>query len=349
MNTKYSQLKPAWHVDRIETLRQGKNPVPVHVQLVLSDLCSQSCIFCAYRMPTGLSTDLFGTAETINPNRKIATEKAREIIRDCASLGVKAIQFTGGGEPTVHKDHLELFGLAQELGMETALVTNGVRLDPSAPAILGMTWIRVSIDAGTPETYSRIRQVSDAHWRSVWQNIEALAKTYTGALGVGFVITPDSFSEIGECAQKCKTAGVSNMRVGAVFSTEGIGFYGQLIPTIVETIKKAKAKYDGDGFEIIDLFGRRLGDLEHGSPTDPLCSYQHLTTYIGGDLNVYRCCNTAYSHAGTLGSLKDKSLRELFETLDYTFDARQCRHCQFLGQNEAINALLRKPDHANFV
>jgi hypothetical protein len=71
--------------------------------------------------------------------------------------------------------------------------------------------------------------------------------------------------------------------------------------------------------------------------------------YIGGDLNVYRCCNTAYTRAGLLGSLKGKRLTELFGELDYSFDARQCRYCQFLGQNEASNALIREPEHVNFV
>ena len=87
-------------------------------------------------MSAGLSTELFGAVQsggfTHNPNRKIKTEKALEIIDDCAAIGVKAIQFTGGGEPTVHPDHLELFLYAQELGIKTALVTNGVKLDTSS-------------------------------------------------------------------------------------------------------------------------------------------------------------------------------------------------------------------------
>jgi MoaA/NifB/PqqE/SkfB family radical SAM enzyme len=347
--SKYSQLKPAFHLDRIVQLRQGKNPVPVHVQLILSDLCQQSCSWCAYRMDTGLSTELFWTETTHNPNRKIETSKAREILDDCASMGVKAIQFTGGGEPTVHPEHRELFAYAQDLGLDTSLVTNGVRLDVESDSTLRMKWIRVSIDAGREETYCKIRNVNATHWRKAWANVERLAKRFEGALGVGFVVAPESFKEIGECASRCKYAGVSNMRVGAVFSEQGIGFYGGLIPEIVEAINEAKAKYDGDGFEIIDLFGRRLGDLENGSPTDPFCGYQHMTMYIGGDLNVYRCCNTSYTKAGLLGSLKETSLKELFGTLDYSFDARQCRYCQFLGQNEAISALIKEPEHVNFV
>lgn len=343
----YSQTKAAFHLGSIETLRRGDRPVPVHVQLILSDLCNHDCSFCAYRMSAGLSRELFVTADTHNPNRKIETAKAEEIIRDCASLGVKAIQFTGGGEPTVHRDHERLFSLAQELGMQTGLVTNGVRLKPTAP-FLNMTWVRVSVDAGNPETYASVRRVSEDHWHKVWNNIAALAYEYSGTLGVGFVVTNENWREIPEAARLAKLSGAANMRVGAVFSSEGEAYYVDDLTAIKETIAATKAQLDGDGFEVVNLFGRRIGDLVDGAPTDPFCGYQHFTTYIGADLNVYRCCNTAYTKLGTVASLKDQRLTDVLPIRDQ-FDARGCRACQFNGQNRAIASLIREPTHAAFV
>lgn len=350
----YSQLKPAWHLDRLLAMRRGKFVAPVHVQLVLSDLCNHDCDFCAYRISNGLSTELFKTPETHNPNRRIDTDKAAEIIHDCAQLGVKAIQFTGGGEPTVHKDHLELFSIAQSLELDTALVTNGAKLDVRDPAVLAMTWIRISVDAGTEATYCETRRVSPAHWRTVWSNIEQLARTYTGTLGVGFVVTPHNYREIGACALRCKSAGVKSLRVGAVFSADGAGFYVKpdgtsLIPEIREEISAAKTLYDDSSFEVISLFDRRVEDLWHGAPKHPHCGYQRMTLYIGADLNLYRCCNTAYTPAGLIGNISREPLRRVLPAIDYTFDARSCRFCQFNGQNETINALLERPTHANFV
>lgn len=89
--------------------------------------------------------------------------------------------------------------------------------------------------------------------------------------------------------------------------------------------------------------------MRHGSPEDSFCGYQHFTTYIGADLNVYRCCNTAYTKAGKVGSLVERSFKEFLSAADFAFDARSCRFCQFLGQNAAISALLNKPEHAEFV
>ncbi len=348
--TAYSQLKAAHHPERIDAFRRGTLPVPVHVQMILSDLCNQDCSFCAYRMSAGLSTELFATAETHNPNRKMPTDKAVEILNDCAQLGVRAVQFTGGGEPTVHKDHLRIFDHAQALGLDTALVTNGVKLDAGHRAVQAMKWIRISVDAGKPQTYARIRRVSTGHWNKVWSCVHNLSRDYGGRLGVGFVVTPENYSEIADCANHARDFGAQNIRIGAVFSKDGIGFYGSLIPRIIDEIERAKHE-EIDGFKVIDLFGRRLGDLEAASPQHSACYYQHMTTYIGADLNVYRCCNTSYSELGTVANLRDKRFRDHVmeqQPLD-SFDARQCRFCQFTGHNAALRGLVEAPEDANFV
>jgi MoaA/NifB/PqqE/SkfB family radical SAM enzyme len=342
----YSQAKPVYWMDRLLTLRAGVNPPPVHVQLVLSDLCNQDCGFCAYRMSSGLSNELFQVNGRKNPNRMITTAKAEEIIDDCALLGVKAIQFTGGGEPTVHPDHLALFARAQAHGMSTSLVTNSINLKPHDPAVASMKWVRVSVDAGTPATYARTRRVAARHWDTAWANIAALAENCEGAVGVGYVITPDNYKELPLAADLAKAAGADNVRIGAVFSADGVGHYGDLLPEIRAVLADVRAKH---GKFIADVFDRRIEDLEAGSPTEELCGYQHLTTYIGGDLGVYRCCNTAYTRAGKVADLHDTRFADLFGKPVESFDATGCRFCQFRGQNQVIAATQKKPTHAEFV
>jgi MoaA/NifB/PqqE/SkfB family radical SAM enzyme len=345
----YSQAKPLYHIDRIDALRRGILPAPVHVQLILSDLCNQDCSFCAYRMSGGLSTEMFADADTghHNPNRRIETDKAIEILEDCHEMGVRAIQFTGGGEPTAHRDWDTLIHIAQKFGMETGLVTNGVRLK-WCEAVEKLTWLRVSVDAGSEAAYTRIRRVSPKHWKWVWGNIETIATVYTGTFGVGYVVTPDNYGGISACAKRARNAGVDNFRIGAVFSSHGLDFYsGVRMEWILEEIEKAK-ELETDDFKIMDLFGRRFGDLEAKSPEHEFCGYQYFTTYIGADLNVYRCCNTAYTKKGMLGSLKDTRLRDFVPQIA-PFDARKCTYCQFQGQNEAINAVLQAPEHPEFV
>ena len=78
-------------------------------------------------------------------------------------------------------------------------------------------------------------------------------------------------------------------------------------------------------------------------------------TYIGADLSVYRCCNTAYNPHGYLGSLKDQRFIEMWNSDEKreriaSFNASSCERCMFNNKNRVINyALETAPEHVDFV
>lgn len=358
MSNAYSNLKAAYHLEDIKALRDKKPNPPRHVQIILSDLCNQDCSFCAYRMTGGFSTENFGIQTEKgfkkNPNRMIPFKKVEEILHDCQKMGVKAVQFTGGGEPTLHPDYIKIFEIAQFLGLQTGLVTNGTKFnDWDFPILRRMSWIRVSLDAGHPKTYEKIR--NSKLWPRVITNIKLLGKGFNGPLvGVGFVITKDNYKEIYSAAKIVKESGISYMRVAAMFSAEGSKYYKDIYEDILGDIEYTKAMLTTANFKLIDLFSHRLSDLDQGSPKNPFCGYQHFTLYIGGDQKLYRCCTTSYTTHGEIGDLKNQSLKDWWEneaTEAYKdFDAQTCHHCQFNAQNELINSLVKNPPlHADFV
>ena len=343
-----SQLKAAWHIERIADLRKGRDIVPTHVQLILSDLCNQDCHFCAYRMEGGFSTQNFADEKgNKNPNRRIETAKALEILDDCAAAGVEAIEFTGGGEPTVHPDWLRIIGHAQALGMQTGLVTNGVRLKPD-PVVVNLTWLRISLDAGRPHTYERIRR-SEA-WPQVMKTLKYAGWLKGPLVGVGFVITRENHAEIVDACQLAKDNGISYVRLSAMFSSAGAKYYEGLLGQIDQDRIEAKAM-ETDTFKVVDFFGNRIGDLEQHAPDYQFCGEQQFVTYIGGDLKVYTCCTNAYTDKGRVGDLRNMRFSEWLATKrQFGFDARGCHDCQFNGTNRAINYLLDPaPPHVGFV
>lgn len=355
----YSSLKAAWHTDKIEALRKGLQVVPSQVQLILSDLCNQDCHFCAYRMSGGFSSENFAEDGNKNPNRKIPTAKAMEILNDCASLGVKAIQFTGGGEPTVHPNHLHIFEHAQSLRLETALVTNGVLFRAGWEQVLPkMKWVRVSIDAGNAEEYALVRRVKPELYEKALSNVKALAseikKQGTDCLlGVGYVLTRENWADAYEGVLRIRATGAANVRLSAMFSTEGSKYYDGIEQSVREMVDRIKTLATPE-FAVIDLFGDRIADLVQHSPDYEFCGYQQFNCYVGGDLRVYRCCTTAYTKHGEVGDLRDQSFaswfysQQKFAAYD-NFDARTCHDCQFNNQNRTINYLTGEPIHANFV
>jgi len=360
----YSNVKALWHVDKLATLRGGGLIVPAQIQLILSDLCDQSCHFCNYRMPTGTSTEQFGEMTpkgfTVNPNRKIPTTKAIEILDDAAAAGVKAVQFTGGGEPLVHPDAMAIFAHALDLGLECALVTNLWHLKDGWRDVLPrFSWLRASVDAGSAETYATIRSVPSTAYNTVIANVFSLAQelAWRGAptlFGVGFVVTPENWREIVPAVQTLSRLGPAYVRLSAMFSTQGVSPYEGIHDKIIAEIASAKA-LQTPTFKVVDLYGDRISDLTLQAPDYTFCGYQQFNTYIGGNLKVYRCCTTSYTKHGEVGDLSHMRFSDWVVSQQRAasvtpFDARTCHLCQFNEKNRAIDSAVNAPTpiHVNF-
>lgn len=349
MNAAYTDLKPAWHLDKIAELRRGEQIVPAQIQLIISDLCNHNCGFCAYRMEGYASNQHFGTIGSDgtvnnNPPRFIPTAKAIEIIKDAAAMGVKAVQFTGGGEPTVHPDHLTIFRAALEAGLQCALVTNGCLLREGWEEVLSrFAWVRVSLDAGTAETYAKIRAVPERTFDKCLENIRRLAGARGGVVGVSYIVLQENYRECRRAAVAARQAGADSIRFGAVFSTRRRRYYDGIESGCVFQVEQADAE-SRPGFAVVDMFTQRLSDLS-AQVEHPFCGYQQFNVYIGGDLNVYRCCDTAYNDRGLTGSLKEQTFAQFWlsdakQRAYESFDARGCELCAFRGKNEVINYLV---------
>jgi MoaA/NifB/PqqE/SkfB family radical SAM enzyme len=366
-NSPYSPHKLFHHWDKIKELRDGKQTVPLQVQLIISDLCSHDCSFCAYRQSGYTSNELFGIIDkngdiNNNPNRMIPYNKVLEIVDDCAELGVKAIQLTGGGEPSVHPKHPEIYHYILDKGLDVGLVSHGNILRPKALEAMmrpNFQWVRISVDAGTKESYGSIRRINPSNFDVTLNNIRTIVEQKKRhnpdlVVGIGFVVTEDNWKEVVTCAEIVKEIGVDNLRISAIFTQEDIKYFEEFWDEANELCKQAK-KLETPTFKVFNLFDDRSDDLKLKNPDYKFCSYQQLNTYIGGDLNVYRCCNLAYSTRGTLGSLVNQRFKDFWlsqekEEKISNFNAKQCKLCMFNQKNLiALYAIEPNPKHVNFV
>src|SRR5688500_17399672 len=178
----YSPLKIIHHQDRLKVLRDGGQPPPLHLEWSIADVCNHDCPWCAFRQDGYTSNQLFGVmrpdgTRDNNPNRIIPYEKAVEVLDDCVALGVKAVQLTGGGEPTAQPQHLDIMQGVLERGMDLALVSNATIFRGGLiPLLLQAKWCRFSLDAGTAETYAKTRRVPAAYFDKFRQNVGRLCE-----------------------------------------------------------------------------------------------------------------------------------------------------------------------------
>ena len=365
----YSTSKSAWHPDRIEAMRRGDQAAPVELQLILSDLCNHDCHWCAYRASDGLSSEGFGGVDrhgqpTHNPNRMIPTLKAMEIIDDAKAIGVKSVIFTGGGEPTVHPDHLMLFGYALNLGLEASLNTNGNLLRDGWENVLPrMTYIRFSVDAANATEHSETRRIGLSAYPTVLYNLthlcaEVKRQNSPCVVGTGYVVTPDGYVNVAEGVRRIRDTGAAYVRLASLQSTKGMSIYPE-IEKVRETLTAAKAELETPDFQVVNLFDAAFGKRM----PDPFCGFEQIVTYVGASLKVYRCCYVAYTPLGECGDLSNMRLTEWFESEEKrksfdTFDARSCNVCPLYQKNEEITRLVRAdsfeaptgtaPMHVNF-
>jgi len=358
----YSPDKAFAWPDRLKELKEGRQPYPVHLHLIISDLCNQNCCGCAYRMEGYSSNQLFGEVRTDgtinnNPSRFLDTELVKSVLNDCVEMGTRAVEFTGGGEPLVHKDAPMLLGYAQDLGLDTALITNGILLPKVTKSSVRTTWLRVSIDAATEATYGIVRPTLGQKnvFKKVCDNLEnaVITRDLLGTdctIGAGFVVHQQNYKEIYDFVKLAYNLGVDNVRISGLFSPQGDLYHQAHRDEAMALEQQAIADFDGkDGFKVHGRFNEKLADLAK-SPNFKKCWYQEMTTYIGGDSKLYRCCVTSYNQQGYIGDLRVhggfKSLWDSQQKQDKFsgFDARTCTFCQFTDRINSIDKALQQDE-----
>ncbi len=339
----YSPLKIFYHQNKLNQLQNNIRFSPVQVTIVPTNKCNQSCKYCIYRMED------YGD-KAFNLIEEIPFDKLTEIINDCAQMGVKAIQISGGGEPTIYPQFKELLELIIDLGLEFALITNGVNIfDDLVPLLSRAKWIRFSLDTANAKTYSQLRKVPEKQFYIVLDNIKKLVGIGP-TIGYSFTVTDINYKEIVDAVILAIVLGVDNIRFGAVFQQGDDKFFDEIYNEIIVQCEVLK-KFESKNIDIFELFTERFEMLKRRSPDFEFCGMQHFVTFIGADLNVYRCCTQAYNEKlGLLGSIENQNFSDFWKKVDFTFNAKKCPRCSPYLKNKAINFAIQKtPKHVNFI
>jgi MoaA/NifB/PqqE/SkfB family radical SAM enzyme len=115
----------------------GKRIYPIGLEISPSGTCTASCPSCWFAEGAlgGFRKVFLNTKRMVSPTECLLWE-ARE-------LGIKAITWTGGGDPSLHPDIELLVGATSYLGLEQGMFTNALcmpRFDPER-----LQWIRVTM------------------------------------------------------------------------------------------------------------------------------------------------------------------------------------------------------------
>ena len=119
----YSDLKIFHHLDKIQDILNSKRTAPIYIRIKPTNRCNQNCYYC------GSKDDNVPEDRLFDKTAMIPKEKMYEIIHDLHEMGVKAITFSGGGEPLVYPYIEETLGLVRSKSIDYSIITNGQELE----------------------------------------------------------------------------------------------------------------------------------------------------------------------------------------------------------------------------
>lgn len=354
MPTLYSNLKFLRFPEHLQALREQRTVAPVHIRIKPINRCNHDCWYCAYRVSN------LHLGEDIDYDDSIPEAKMYEIVDDVIAMGVKAVTFTGGGEPLLYKP---LPGVVRRLaqgGVRVATLTNGSNLKGRVADAFAeyATWVRVSTDAWDDRSFSRSRGVRDGAFADLLKNIRGFAaRNSRCVLGVSFIVDENNCGHLYDACALLKDAGVNHVKISGVVvsnsGTENNAYHARIRDTVTAQIARATTLAD-DRFAVINHYH----DLdERFDKHYTSCPYLMFLTVIGADCTVYTCQDKAFTKSGTLGSIQDRRFRDFWfsgenhRRLFALNPATDCtHHCVSHAKNLAIlNLLSVDPDHGMFV
>jgi len=356
MSDKYSvdSHKLMYHVGRVNDWLGGEMIYPVYMEASPSGACNHRCTFCGldfmeYRADF-LDVDVF-----------------QDRLTELGQLGLKSIMYGGEGEPLLHKRMADIVSHAQGAGIDNAMTTNGVLLTPDlAEAMLPHTeWIKVSINAGTADTYSRIHRTKPGDFDIVVSNLTAAAelrrsKGYTCTLGMQLVLLPENRDEVKTLAAIARDAGMDYLVIKP---------YSQHLMSESNTYSDISYEDDLHLADELEAFNtdrysvifrtktmKKWQDSEHPYQR---CQALPFWSYIDSKGNVWGCSCFLGDDRFLYGNIYDNTFREIWEgdkrrrSLNWVqekMDVAACRvNCRMDEINRYLWQLTQPPAHVNFI
>jgi MoaA/NifB/PqqE/SkfB family radical SAM enzyme len=277
-----------------EAIKEGWT-LPVTCEIDLSNDCCLDCSFCIYKQ--------YHDSEIMSI---VTYEKILKDLKDC---GIRSITFTGGGEPLMHPRINEIIKMAGGF-FKLGLITNGVLLDKIDTHLLSrFDFIRVSLNAGTRETYKKISGFD--YYDRVIRNIE-FAKKHTKQLGISFVVTDDNIQEI----------------------------------SLMENLKVDLLQFKHNINNPIDFSANCIICKRSKATSNLPCQIASLIGIIGYNGDVHYCCQYRYEKEFILGNINNESFRDIWERRKDIITGYQncplCRYSNYAKEFEEVEVIYNK-------
>lgn len=351
---KIDDHKLMYHVPRVNDWLAGKNTYPIYMEVSPAGACNHRCTFCG--------VDFMGYQ-----NRSLETAIFKERLTEMGRLGVKSIMYAGEGEPFLHRNMAEIINHTKDSGIDVSLTTNGSLLKKeTAEAILEKTtWIKVSINAGTKETYAAIHHTKERDFERVIENMTAAArirkdKGYRCHLGMQMVLLPENHFEAQTLAQIARDIGMDYLVIKPYSQhIQGITHrYENIKYSDYEYLDEALQKYNSVSFQVV-FRSNAMRKWDSGGHAYNRCLALPFWSYIDAGGNVWGCSVYLNDERFAYGNIYKQTFQDIWEGekrkqslcwVEKDLDVSGCRvNCRMDQVNRYLWELKEPQPHVNFI
>lgn len=339
MNNKYSNLKIAWFPEKLKSLKDCQITPPVCVRIKPTNRCCHNCYFCVYNY------DFSKMHENVYRSDEISLTKMFEILEDLSEMGVKAVTYSGGGEPLFHRDIEAILQKTLDCNLDLSMLTNGQGLTMNiSEKMVHAKWIRISMDYWNEKIFSKTRRINEKFFNTIVENIKGFAAINKNCdLGINYIITKENYDTLIEASEFMLSLGVNNIRFSPLWVPNFYEYHCGIEKIVQQQLKEIYHNYSKDiiydSYKIVPDVTKRPYST---------CYFMQIVPVIGADYNVYNCHNKAYDQNGLIGSIRDKKFSKVWyslKTAEYfkTFRPdKVCNHqCANDQKNKNIHEILK--------
>ncbi len=347
----FASSKILKHIERINQWEKSGISKPITYELDMTNVCNCKCHFC------------FGFFNQKKHQVSIDIEHAKNILKQIKQFGGKAVTFTGGGEPLCNKDTLKAVDYARKIGLDVGFITNGILLNKENNKIIvkNCTWVRVSLDAASRETYLISHGMNSNTFDNILKNIKLLTdekskQKSSVTIGVGFLTYDKTKKEIIDFAKLAKNLNVDYAQYRPLlkkFDEKEFNVKNQ--DNIIDSIKKAQ-KYSTNKFSVVSSIHKYevISSKNYKRQYD-ICYGHNFATVIAADMKMYLCCHMRGRAKYCIGDLNKNTLKEIWNSKQRrkVYENIDFKDCPLLCRCDSFNTILYniKKDitHVNFL
>lgn len=330
-----SQAKLLFHIDKLYQYLFQRDCYPIMMEINLTNKCNLSCSWC-------INSNFRGT-ETLD------FDALAKFLKESKELGLKAITFSGGGDPTLYQRFIDAVKLASYLGFDIGLMTNGCynsNKQHIMNEVIGnhVKWIRFSVDTIDNNLYKKWKGVDLLN--IALTNIETL-NDYPVKLGVNCNV--------------CEEHTIEDIKKFIKYFENKVD-YIQFRPVLPRYFKVEKTILNKEVWKYlktvknpkINISNDKLSDIENNNFFDfTVCDGHFFEPILNANGDICTCMYHPNDDRFVFGNIYNNSFKEIWnsqkrkDVINFVRALNYQKECQADCKCTEINKFLDYVNHPN--